>query len=344
MNLHSHRKDDHVMIAEKLYREQSENGLSSVRLIPENLPELALEEVSLKTTLAGLETGIPFFINAITGGSEATDRLNEGLARAAARTGLAMAVGSQSVAVRNPAFAEGFGKLREINPDGIMLANLGAGHPLENAELAVSMISADALELHLNAAQELVMPEGDSSFYWLDNLVHVKDSLNVPVLVKEVGAGMSVKTLKDLADRGFSYVDIAGSGGTDFAAIENERRSDRTALSFMQDIGLTTAESLLGARRHAAELSGLSLTASGGIRDAADIVKCLVLGAENVGISGLFLHILIQEGTDGLVARIEDMKLGVRTLMALLGCRTVSELHNVRYILNSELKNTIEQL
>ncbi|WP_334116027.1 type 2 isopentenyl-diphosphate Delta-isomerase [Ligilactobacillus sp.] len=344
MNLHSHRKDEHVMIAEKLYRKKSSNGLEGVRLIPANLPEISLDEVSLSTTLAGKKIEAPFFINAITGGSETTDRLNEKLAMAAAATGLAMAVGSQSIALKDPAFARGFERLRSINQDGIMLANLGAGHPLKNAEQAVRMISADALELHLNAAQELVMPEGDSSFYWLDNLVELKKCLNVPVLIKEVGSGMTPQTLKILAENNFSYVDLAGSGGTNFAAIENERRKGKETLSFMQELGLTTAETLLGARKHERELHGLALTASGGIRNAEDIVKCLVLGAENVGISGMFLHVLIKDGTDGLIERIEELKLGVRTLMALLGCRTVSELKKTQVILSGELKNTVEQL
>ena len=157
MNLHSHRKDEHVMIAEKLYRQKSTNGLERIRLIPANLPEISLDEISLSTTLAGKKLEAPFFINAITGGSQTTDALNESLARVANKTGVAMAVGSQSVAVKNAAYAKGFEKLRRLNPNGIMLANLGANHPLENAERACSMIDADIIEIHLNAAQELVI-------------------------------------------------------------------------------------------------------------------------------------------------------------------------------------------
>lgn len=157
MNLHSHRKDEHVMIAEKLYRQKSTNGLERIRLIPANLPEISLDEISLSTTLAGKKLEAPFFINAITGGSQTTDALNESLARVANKTGVAMAVGSQSVAVKNAAYAKGFERLRRLNPNGIMLANLGANHPFENAERACSMIDADIIEIHLNAAQELVM-------------------------------------------------------------------------------------------------------------------------------------------------------------------------------------------
>ena len=112
----------------------------------------------------------------------------------------------------------------------------------------------------------------------------------------------------------------------------------------MQELGLTTAESLLGAQKHRNELGRLKLTASGGIRDAQDIVKCLALGAENVGISGMFLHVLLKDGEDGLAAKIEDLKTGIRTLMALLGCRKISELKDVKKILDLELKNTIDQL
>ena len=340
MNLHSHRKDEHVMIAEKLYRQKSTNGLERIRLIPANLPEISLDEISLSTTLAGKKLEAPFFINAITGGSQTTDALNESLARVANKTGVAMAVGSQSVAVKNAAFE----KLRRLNPNGIMLANLGANHPFENAERACSMIDADIIEIHLNAAQELVMPEGDAEFYWLENLKRLNEKLQVPLLVKEVGTGMTPQTLKLLAKNGFSYVDLAGAGGTNFAAIENERRKNKETLTFMQELGLTTAETLLGAQKYHNELGRLKLTASGGIRDAQDIVKCLALGAENVGISGMFLHVLLKDGEDGLAAKIEDLKTGIRALMALLGCRKISELKDVKKILDLELKNTIDQL
>lgn len=344
MNLHSHRKDEHVMIAEKLYRQKSTNGLERIRLIPANLPEISLDEISLSTTLAGKKLEAPFFINAITGGSQTTDALNESLARVANKTGVAMAVGSQSVAVKNAAYAKGFERLRRLNPNGIMLANLGANHPFENAERACSMIDADIIEIHLNAAQELVMPEGDDEFYWLENLKCLNEKLQVPLLVKEVGTGMTPQTLKLLAENGFSYVDLAGAGGTNFAAIENERRKNKETLAFMQELGLTTAESLLGAQKHRNELGRLKLTASGGIRDAQDIVKCLVLGAENVGISGMFLHVLLKDGEDGLAAKIEDLKTGIKALMALLGCRKISELKDVQRILDLELKNTMDQL
>lgn len=146
-----------------------------------------------------------------------------------------------------------------------MLANLGANHPFENAERACSMIDADIIEIHLNAAQELVMPEGDAEFYWLENLKRLNEKLQVPLLVKEVGTGMTPQTLKLLAENGFSYVDLAGAGGTNFAAIENERRKNKETLAFMQELGLTTAESLLGAQKHRNELGRLKLTASGGI-------------------------------------------------------------------------------
>ena len=344
MNLHSHRKDEHVMIAEKLYRQKSTNGLERIRLIPANLPEISLDEISLSTTLAGKKLEAPFFINAITGGSQTTDALNESLARVANKTGVAMAVGSQSVAVKNAAYAKGFERLRRLNPNGIMLANLGANHPFENAERACSMIDADIIEIHLNAAQELVMPEGDAEFYWLENLKRLNEKMQVPLLVKEVGTGMTPQTLKLLAENGFSYVDLAGAGGTNFAAIENERRKNKETLTFMQELGLTTAETLLGAQKYHNELGRLKLTASGGIRDAQDIVKCLALGAENVGISGMFLHVLLKDGEDGLAAKIEDLKTGIRALMALLGCRKISELKDVKKILDLELKNTIDQL
>ncbi len=215
----------------------------------------------------------------------------------------------------------------------MVIGNLGADHPLENCQKAVAMLSADALELHLNAAQELVMPEGDRSFYWLENLKQVTQNLAVPVIVKEVGGGISPLALAKLKQCHVKYVDLSGKGGTNFIAIENERRK-RKEYHFLTDLGLTTAEVLLAAQPYKADFS---FTASGGIRNALDIAKCIALGADNVGISGLFLHTLLKEDTTGLIALIEDLKQQLAQIMLLVSCKNITELQQAPYVLSAEL-------
>lgn len=340
MDPHAHRKDEHVFIAEKQFSEVSQNGLDQVRLLPATLPELALDDISLETTLVGKKIAFPFFINAITGGSPRTDMLNEQLAYVATKTGLAFETGSQSVGLKFKDSAKGFKKLRENYPLDLLIGNLGAGNSLENCQKALTMLQADALAIHLNVAQELVMPEGDRSFYWLSELKKIKDGLTSPLLIKEVGGGISPNALVKLKELGIRYVDLSGSGGTDFIAIENERRTNKE-FDFLTGFGLNTAEVLVAASSFK---NDFSFTASGGIRNALDIAKCIALGADNVGISGYFLHILLREGVDSLIDKIEDMKKQLKKIILLVGCKNIKELQEAPVILSSELLSFKQQI
>ncbi|MBN7275234.1 type 2 isopentenyl-diphosphate Delta-isomerase [Ligilactobacillus pobuzihii] len=340
MDIQAHRKDEHYIIAEKLYQENSLNDLNGIQLTFDSLPELGINDIDISTKLAGRSISAPFFINAMTGGSPETGKLNRRLAKVAHENDLALATGSQSVALANENAAQSFKIARETDLDGIMIANLGASHGIENALKAIKMTDAQILEIHLNPAQELVMPEGDRSFYWVKQLKEVVNKSPVPVIVKEVGMGLSPKTLTKLKKIGVQYVDIAGYGGTNFITIENQRRH-RKEYSFLTDSGLSTAKSLLAAQSFK---NDFSITASGGIRSALDIVKCLALGADNVGISGLFLHTLIKQGDEGLDQLVKDLKIQVAKIMLLLGCRNIAEVQNEKVLLSSKLLAYKQQL
>ncbi|KRL04219.1 type 2 isopentenyl-diphosphate Delta-isomerase [Liquorilactobacillus oeni] len=338
--LHAHRKDEHVFITQKQYQADAQNGLNQIRLLPNNLPEISFSEVDYKTTLAGIEMKIPFFINAMSGGSKTTAQINQKLATAAAKTGLAMATGSQSIALRYPETAPGFKIVRKTLPHGLVIGNLGAGHGLHDAKNAIKMLKADILELHLNAAQEIVMSEGDRTFFWKDNIREIVGRLGRPVLIKEVGFGISPTTLSKLKELGVKYVDLSGRGGTNFAKIENQRLHGED-FSVLNNFGLTTAETLIGSQFFQKDFS---FTASGGIRNALDIVKCLVLGADNVGISGLFLHTVIKKDVSGLISLINTLKHQVKAIMTILGCHDITELRQTDYVLSVELENFKKQL
>lgn len=339
MNIQQKRKDEHFFIAEKLYSPSS-NQLEEIQLIFDNLPELSLNDIDISTSFVGKKIPAPFFINAMTGGSDQTNKINIKLANVATKTNIPMATGSQSIAIKNAEFADGFEKIRTTHPDLFLLGNLGASHPFENFQKAKSMIQANAMELHLNVAQELTMPEGDVDFNWSRNIEDIIKKADFPILVKGVGQGLTPNTIKKLENLGVQYIDLSGKGGTNFVAIENQRRLKKD-FSYLENIGLTTAQSLLAAKKYS---SKIELTASGGITTALDIVKCLILGAKNVGISGLFLHILIKDGEDGLVSFIEDLKDQIRRIMLMLGCRNIEELSKVNYILSPSLKNFNDQI
>ncbi|KRL00068.1 type 2 isopentenyl-diphosphate Delta-isomerase [Liquorilactobacillus capillatus] len=340
MDTHSHRKDEHVFIAEKLYQADSHNGLEQVKLFPHNLPEIAWDEVDITTTLAGKKIPAPFFINAMSGGSPATAKLNEKLAVAAAATSIPMATGSESIALKLPETAASFSIVREKNPVGIVLGNLGAGHTFQDAQKAIALLKADILELHLNAAQEIVMPEGDRSFKWRASIAEIAAKSTIPILVKEVGFGITPQTLQQLHEIGIKYVDLSGRGGTNFAKIENQRRRGKD-FPLLDDFGLSTAETLIASQPFQTQFS---FTASGGIKNALEIVKCLVLGADNVGLSGLFLHTVLKQGSTGLIELISQLKYQVQALMVLLGCHNIAELRKTFFTLSPELDSFQKQL
>jgi len=331
----SHRKDEHVFLAEKAFDQESHAGFDQIRFIHTALPEMAVSEVTLTPELFDWQW--PFYINAMTGGSKQTGERNAQLGRIAAATGLAIATGSQSVALADHSLAETFQVMRRNNPGGFILGNLGAGKTWADAKDAIAMIDANALEIHLNVAQELVMPEGDRDFHWLDDLAEIVAKSPVPILVKEVGFGMSQETLAQLQQIGVQYVDIAGRGGTNFATIENYRRETRD-MSYLKNWGQTTTESLLEA-----STSDMTVLATGGVRNPLDILTALRLGARAVGISGTVLHSLIQAGEPQTLELMRTFQTQLAQLMTLVGARDLASLRQVPVVYDQALVNYAKQ-
>ncbi|HJA89694.1 MAG TPA: type 2 isopentenyl-diphosphate Delta-isomerase, partial [Candidatus Jeotgalibaca merdavium] len=190
MTIDSIRKDEHVDLAEKQYQAASQSDFQKIRFVHHSLPQMATTDVSLASHLLGYDMPLPFYINGMTGGSDKTKVINQQLAEVAKASGLVMASGSVSAAIKHPELSDSFKVIREVNPDGIVLANLGAHHTVENAKRAVDILQANGMQIHINAPQELVMPEGDRDFsMWLSQIEAIVKGVGVPVMVKEVGFG-----------------------------------------------------------------------------------------------------------------------------------------------------------
>lgn len=351
LSLIEQRKDDHIKLACEQYNAHAESGFEHVRFIPNALPQLALSDVDTSVSVFDETTkwDTPLYINAMTGGSKKGENINESLARVAAKTGLAMASGSLSAALKNPRLAGTFSVIRRFNPHGFVMANVSAGVSAEQAIKAVEILQANALQVHLNAAQELVMSEGDRDFSaWLNNIegiVRELDSMKVPVVVKETGCGMSARDVLRLKNVGVRSVDVGGRGGTNFVAIENARRGRKSDYEFLDSWGLTTVESLLDIAQcdeilceprdcaDSCNSARMQVFASGGVRTPLDVVRSLRLGASAAGVAGEFLHTLINEGEDALVEQIESWKAQIRVIMALLGCKNIEDLRENSRIL-----------
>ncbi|BDR52252.1 hypothetical protein KIM372_01590 [Bombiscardovia nodaiensis] len=324
-NPDSQRKNDHIRLALAQQQAPKRNAFDDVRFLHHSLCAVDQASVSTATQVCGQDWPLPFYINAMTGGSAQAGSINAQLATAAALTGLAMATGSQHAALRRPELEPTFTTVRDHNPNGFVFANVGPTVSPEQAVRAVKMLAASALQIHINPVQEAVMTEGDRDYgSWPERIRAIAAAVPVPVVVKEVGFGLSRPTIELLATLGVNTVDISGRGGTDFAVIENERRVDR-AYWYMDNWGLSTVLALLGASQPL-PVQGVELLASGGVRSPLDVVKALALGAQAVGVSGHFLATLTAGGVEGLVDEINDWARQVRALMSLLGARTVADL------------------
>lgn len=328
------RKDEHVSLA-KAFHKPKINSFDDVRIIHQSLPLSNYDETSIATSLLGYEMSSPFFINAMTGGSEKTGLINQELAILARETDLMLATGSISAALRDPSVADSFTIARKENPNGIILANIGAGSSLENAKRGVDLLQANALQIHLNAPQELVMPEGDRDFSnWLTLIEEIVTGLDVPVIVKEVGFGMSRQTIHQLLDVGVTAIDVAGAGGTNFTQIENARRRKRE-FSYLSDFGIPTVPSLLEAN----EVPGFfDLIASGGVRNTYDIFKALCLNAKTVGISASILNQLLISDVEDTIALVKQWQQELVSLYTLVGAKTTDDLKKVPLLLTGENK------
>lgn len=319
------RKDEHVSLAKAFHKDRP-SDFDHVHLIHRSFPQVAVDDISITSEMASLPLKTPFFINAMTGGSEKTKQINEQLATLARETSLAMATGSVSIALKDPSVQDSFTIVRKTNPTGMILANVGAGSSLEQAQRAIDLLEANALQIHVNAPQELVMPEGDRDFrYWLEDIAKIASTLSIPVIVKEVGFGMTRETIQQLIDCGITSIDVSGQGGTSFTQIENARRKKRE-FGYLDSYGLSTVQSLLEANEVPYPYEFI---ASGGIRQAYDIFKALALGANAVGISGTILTHLLTKGLDETILLVQQWQSELTTLYAMTGSKTTAKTRTV---------------
>lgn len=289
------RKADHIKInLEKDVRSTLTTGLENYHFVHEALPELDLHALDASLSLFGKKLATPILISSMTGGTDDAETINIRLAEAAQEVKVAMGVGSQRAALEHPEQAKTF-QVRRVAPDILLFGNIGAvqlnyGYGVDQCRKVVEMIGADALILHLNPLQEAVQDAGDVNFAGLAKKIEeVCRKLEVPVIAKEVGWGISEKTAKVLADCGVSAVDVAGAGGTSWSQVEMHRAPDeftrQLAATFI-GWGIPTADSIVNVRK---AVPHMTIFASGGIKDGLDIAKCIALGATLGGMAGQFL-------------------------------------------------------
>jgi isopentenyl-diphosphate Delta-isomerase len=316
-------------------------GLEAVRFEHVALPEMALADVDVSTTFLNRRLGAPLLVSSMTGGPQRADGINRAIAEAAQHLKIAFGVGSQRVALEGDTAAlarGGFGRhLRDAAPDVPILANFGAAQlrdwdGAEMARRALDMVGADALIVHVNPLQEVVQPEGDRDWRGLlGRLEALQRVCPIPVVVKEVGAGISGPLARQLWDAGIRVIDVAGAGGTSWAAVEAERTTSERAKAIaapFRDWGIPTAQAVQDVR---AACPSATLIASGGLADGLDLAKAIRLGADLGGFAGGILQAAMNGG-EALADRLGVVVEQLRIACFCTGSRTLADLRQARLV------------
>ncbi|MCA2959051.1 MAG: type 2 isopentenyl-diphosphate Delta-isomerase [Silvanigrellales bacterium] len=335
------RKNDHIRLCATENVESSGAPFSEVRLVPEALPQFSLGEVDTRTSFLGAPCALPLLITGMTGGVESGQEINSVLARAAQACGIPMGLGSQKIMLSRPETRALF-DVRAAAPDVFLIGNIGVGSGNYGVtefhiQSLVDSLGLNAFALHLNALQECVQPEGERDFSnTLRFVERVARRLSVPILVKEVGSGLSAETFRRLIDAGAAAVDVGGRGGTSWSVIEGLRSPPRGRRlgELFRNWGFTTEESLRACMEVSQEhprARGIPIVATGGIRDGVQVAKAVALGATLCGV-GLPLFraaVAPPEGCTPLEAVLEELHFFQDSLKIALFCsgaRTLSQL------------------
>lgn len=339
------RKADHIEIClkETVQASKVTTGFEDVSLVHRALPELDRQKIDMSTNIFGHNFSAPFFVGAMTGGTDKATKINIALAEAVEELNIGMGVGSQRIAIDNPKVEHSFSVVREKAPTAFILANIGgpqlvSKYGLKEAKKAIKMVKANALAIHLNPLQEAIQPEGETNYSnLLQSIRKLTNELDVPIIVKETGSGISSEDATLLEEAGVAGIDIAGAGGTSWAAVEYYRSKtrldnygQRLGLTFW-DWGIPTAISLV----ETVSSVDLPVITSGGIRNGIEITKAIALGAKLVSATYPFLYPATKSSEDvkkALQYLIEE----VRNTMFLVGADSIEQLKNISVVITGK--------
>lgn len=322
--------------------------LEYVKLIHNALPELDYDEIDISTNFLKRKFSAPLIIDSMTGGAPEAARINGRLGELAEKYGFAMGLGSQRAGLESKQLAETYSIARKNAPSAFLIANIGGaqlakGLTIENIKKIIDMIQADALVIHLNPLQELIQPEGEPKYKGvLSKISEISGDLDVPVIVKEVGAGISKEVAVKLEVAGVSAINVAGAGGTSWAGVEKLRAEAsnndlKTHLGeIFWDWGIPTAASLIEVKKTVK----VPIIASGGLRNGMEMAKCIVLGASMCAMAYPFL-LKAAESKEQLFNFADTVIAELKSTMFLIGAMNLSVLKSSRYILTGPLADQV---
>ena len=317
--------------------------LECVELDYKTLPEIALNDVNLETEFLGKTFSFPLMVSAITGGSQISKKVNQDIAKACQELGIGMGLGSMRAMIESPSLADTY-YIRDVAPDIFLAGNIGAAQLREYSpdliNKTLESVGANALAIHLNAAQEVVQPEGDTDFSnILNKIAEFVDEINVPVYAKEVGHGISFDVAKALKDVGVKAIDVQGAGGTSWTMVDALRHKTGFGKTF-REWGIPTAVSVVETKN--ALVGERQIVASGGIRNGLEGIKSIVLGADMVGIAMPILKAQ-QKSYKSLQNCLYNFTSEMAITSFLLGCKNVEDLKKQEYVVLGKLKEWLNQ-
>ena len=326
----SKRKQEHIEIAlsQSVKFTEKTSGFEKFDLVHCALPELNMEDIDPQVQFLGRTLSVPLMITAMTGGFDGAKDINAALAEACQAEKIAMGLGSQRQMLKDESHLDSFTIARDKGPDIPLVGNIGAVQLVGLSDVspvchAVDKIGADALAIHLNVLQEILQPEGNKQFKgMLAGIERTVKALNVPVIVKEIGYGISREVALKLKDAGVRIIDIAGAGGTSWTAIESHRAAQDTLAREFRNWGIPASASLEMVK----DIGLQTLIASGGIDSGITMAKAIAMGADLCGAALPFLKSYSKYGMEGVVTLIRQCKEAYKTALLLTGCQNTKAL------------------
>lgn len=347
----SSRKLEHIKIC--LEKDVDFKGKKTwfefVELIHNAAPEIDIENVDTSTEFLGRKFSACILIEGMTGGAKESEVINKNLAEAAAKLNIPMGLGSQRAAIENPELRSSFEVARSVSDELFLIANIGgvqlAEHGVEYAEKAIEMVKANALAIHLNPLQEIVQPHGTTNFKGVLRMIErLVNEVSIPIIVKEVGCGISGALARKLEEIGVSAIDVSGAGGTNWTLIERIRALEVADVrrvrigKIFEDWGIPTAAATL----EVCSTVKIPVISSGGIRSGLDVAKALALGASMAGIARPLLYPAVSNAErviEVLKGYIDELKVA----MFLTGCKDIDSLRRADIFISGPLLEWMRQ-
>ena len=336
----SSRKKDHVLLTvnrDVTFRGKS-TGFDDWEFVHNALPEINFSDISTETVFLSKRISFPFMISCMTGGYADAKRINKNLAEVCEEHSVAMGVGSQRQALEDTTYHSSFSVAREAAPTIPIIGNIGAAEIAKLTDASpvqrlVDLVRADAFAVHLNPLQEFLQPEGNANFRGVLRGIEVLvRGLSIPVIVKEIGAGISKDVAQRLISVGVAIIDVAGAGGTSWAGVEILRRKDRHVDDLFWDWGIPTSEALRQVASLKTSSPGLSLIASGGITNGLEAAKAFALGADVIAAARPMLKVLMSSGKKGLSGCLDRWIYEFKGTMFLIGAATLKQLRQASLV------------